>query len=397
VRNVEDDAEEDDDGPAKRVGRLEEALTAQITRTEVQARLRVGLPVFVREGSTERNLEPILQGLLASRLAGHPSDTHNLMFCTDDKHPDDVLAEGHIDFMVRQAIRMGLPAVEAVRMATLNAAQHFRLEGQVGSLSPGRWADILLVDDLETLSIHAVYVRGELKAQDGALVGGLPTVTYPDWFHHTVKTLRGRSAADFRLAAPAGDAERGDRVRVRVIELYPDQIINRRGEAFLPVRDGVVCPDLAQDVLKLSVVERHGKNGNIGTAFVRGFGLQRGAVASSVAHDHHNIIVAGVDDESMAACVRAVEDAQGGLAVAAGGEVLGLLPLPLGGLMSDRPAAEVIRELGKLNQITRSLGGALPAPFMTISFIGLPTVPEYGLTDKGLVDVRRHELIDLFL
>ena len=180
---------------------------------------------------------------------------------------------------------------------------------------------------------------------------------------------------------------------MRVIELYPDQIINREGEAVLKVVDGAVIPDPENDVLKLAVVERYGKNGNIGGAFVRGFGLQGGALASSVSHDHHNIVVVGTNDEDMAACVRAIEAEHGGFAVASGGETLGVLPLPIGGLLSDQPAEKVNAELEKITTIAQELGCKLPAPFMTLSFISLPTVPELGLTDRGLVNVRKHVLI----
>jgi adenine deaminase len=156
-------------------------------------------------------------------------------------------------------------------------------------------------------------------------------------------------------------------------------------------------PDVSRDILKLAVVERHGKNGNIGITFVRGFGLQAGALASSVAHDHHNIIVAGTNDADMAACVQAIEEMQGGLAIASGGKVLGKLPLPIAGLMSAAPVETIIENLGEINAVYKKLGGTLPAPFMTISFIGLPTVPELGLTDKGLVDVLAHSLIGPFV
>jgi adenine deaminase len=182
-----------------------------------------------------------------------------------------------------------------------------------------------------------------------------------------------------------------------VIKIYPDQIINREEEAILQVENGCLIPDPKNDVLKLTVVERYGKNGNIGVTFVRGFGLQHGALASSVAHDHHNIVVIGTNDEDMAACVRAVRNAHGGLAVAAGGEVLGLLPLPIGGLMSDQPAGEVNAILQSITTVAHSLGCILPAPFMTLSFISLPTVPQLGLTDRGLVDVHQHTLIDSIL
>lgn len=354
---------------------------------EAFARLRLGLPIFVREGSTERNLVPIITGVVETGI-----DTRHMMFCTDDKHPDDILEEGHIDFMINRAIELGLPPITAIQMASVNAAVHFRVDHMLGSLSPGRWADVILTDSLERIEPTHVFFKGQLVAQDGRMAIDLPRGEYPEWFRHTVTVTRGAQAADFATAAPGGSS-----VAVRVIELYPDQIINEVGQATLQVIDGCVMPDVEQDVLKLAVVERYGKNGNIGVAFVKGFGLKRGALASSVAHDHHNIIVVGTNDEDMAVCVQAVEKMQGGLAIAAGGDLLGGLALPLGGLMSEKPVREVIAELDEITAISHQLGGTLPAPFMTISFISLPTVPELGLTDKGLVDVRQHALISGFL
>jgi len=353
---------------------------------EALERLKLGLSILVREGSTERNLEAIISGALRTGL-----DTRHFLTCTDDKHPDDILEEGHIDYMVDRAIALGLEPVKAIQMATLNVAEHFRIDHIVGSLTPGRWADILLVDRLENVTPRQVFFKGRLAAEQGELVASIPQITYSAWFTQTFHLRRGQRAEDFELPAPSTPAQ------VHVIELYPDQIINRRGRAELPVIDGLVQSDPSQDVLKLSVVERYGKNGNIGTTFVRGFGLQRGALASSVAHDHHNIIVVGTNDADMAACVRAIEANQGGLAIAANGQALDVLPLPLGGLMNPSPAMEVIQRLKRLTEISQQLGGSLPAPFMTISFISLPTVPEFGLTDKGLVDVREHKIISSFI
>ena len=350
---------------------------------DAYARLRLGLAVLVREGSTERNLQMILKGAHKANM-----DTRHLMFCTDDKHPDDILAEGHINYMVRCAIELGYSPVEAIQMASLNAAIHFRIDHLIGSLSPNRWADILLVDDLRQMMPSDVFVKGRWAAHEGKLVEKPPQPVAPDWILDTVKVTRGRQAADFELHGATPQA------RVRVIDIYPDQIINREAETTLKVIDGAVIPDIENDVLKLAVVERYGKNGNIGVTFVRGFGLQRGALASSVSHDHHNIVVVGTNDEDMAVCVRAIEAAHGGLAVAADGKALGILPLPIGGLLSDQPAGQVSAELGKINSIAKQLGCKLPAPFMSLSFISLPTVPELGLTDRGLVDVRKHVLID---
>ncbi len=349
------------------------------------ARLRLGLAVLIREGSTERNLEPILTGVLREKL-----DTRHLMFCTDDKHPDHIRDEGHIDYMVNRAIALGVPPVQAIQMATINAAVHFRCDHVLGSLTPGRWADVILSERLDHLVPSAVFFKGQLAAQNGALVVAPPPAEYPDWIQQTVKVTRGRTGADFRLAAE------GTSAKVRVIELYPDQIINERGEAVLRVIDGQVMADPAQDVLKLAVVERHGKNGNIGVTFVRGFGLKQGALASSVAHDHHNIIVVGTNDDDMAACVRGIEARQGGLSIAHGGAEQDGLSLPVGGLMSLEPVQDIIARLERITAIAHDLGCVLPAPFMTISFISLPTVPELGLTDRGLVSVRDHQLIGVF-
>ena len=379
------------------VGRVDEELVAYacggladdhecVDYDEARSRLQLGMSVLVREGSTERNLDLILEGVVREGTY-----SHHLMFCTDDKHPDEILEEGHIDFMVNRAIELGLTPMQAIQMATINAAKHFRIEHLVGSLSPNRWADFILAEDLERIEPRDVYFKGQRVVQDGTYVGSVPEANYPDWLYQTVTLKAGGKAEDFELRS------NGDRAKVYVIDLYPDQIINRKLEKELPVIDGVVQNDLERDFLKLAVVERHGKNGNIGISFVRGFGLEQGALASSVAHDHHNIIVAGTNDRDMAACARAIEEMQGGFAIAADGEVLGTLPLPIGGLLTEEPVQEVIEGLEQINEIYRNLGGTLPAPFMTISFIGLPTVPDLGLTDKGLVDVLKHKLMSSFV
>jgi adenine deaminase len=250
---------------------------------------------------------------------------------------------------------------------------------------------VLLVEDLASMQPSDVFVQGRWAAHEGHLTEALPPPHYPGWILDTVILTRGRQAADFDLPSPDQPA------KVRVIEIFPDQIINRAQEAILQPVDGVFAADVTRDILKLAVVERYGKNGNIGMTFVHGFGLQRGALASSVSHDHHNIVVVGTNPEDMAACVRALEASQGGLAVAAGGEVLSVLPLPIAGLMSQMPASQVIADLRKITAIAHELGCKLPAPFMTLSFISLPTVPELGLTDLGLVDVHQHRLIDPIL
>jgi adenine deaminase len=352
---------------------------------EARSRLQLGMAVLVREGSTERNLEPILEGVVREGTY-----SHHLMFCTDDKHPDEILAEGHIDYMVNRAIRLGLTPMQAIQMATINAASHFRLEGQVGSLSPGRWADILLAEDIRDIQPLQVFFKGKLVVDQGQYQGTPPKPHYPEWLFETVKLQSGKIAADFAFLCQEKTAS------VWVIELYPDQIINNKIREELLVEDGEVASDPERDILKLAVVERHGKNGNIGISFVKGFGLKRGALASSISHDHHNIIVAGGSDEEMALCVSVIEDMQGGFVLVSGAEVLGKLALPIGGLLSEEPVEKIIHDLERINLAYHQLGGTLPAPFMTLSFIGLPTVPELGLTDMGLVDVLKHQIISSF-
>jgi adenine deaminase len=354
-----------------------------VTFEEAMTRNELGMAVLVREGSTERNLEALIRGAVI-----HQTDTRHWMMCTDDKHPNEMVSEGHIDYMVNKAIALGMPPIQAIQLATLNAATHFRLDHELGSITPGRWADIILTDSLYPLQPAQVYFKGQLVAEDGNLTVHPPAVVYPHWLRHTVELRRGKQATDYHLIASS------NAVTVNVIQILPDQIINRRDRARLPVKDGRVCTDPQQDVIKLAVVERYGKNGNIGMTFVRGFGLKEGAISATVSNDHHNLVIAGVDEESMATCARATEEMQGGLVVARGQEVLGMLPLPLGGLFSDEPPKRVIEMLETVNSLTRALGCTLPAPFMTLSFISLPTVPELGLTDKGLVDVLNHTIID---
>jgi adenine deaminase len=357
-----------------------------ISYAEAKDRLSLGMSVLVREGSTERNLVALVTGLVTEN-----GDPCQWMMCTDDKHPDDIAQEGHIDHMVRKAISLGLDPLTAIRMATINAARHFRLDHLLGSLSPGRWADIILTKDLHNLHAEYVFFKGELVAEQGRFCHEIEQSKFPEWLHRTVKITRGESARDFRLHAD------NPKVNAHVIQVLPDQIVNNGSQAILKVSQDCVQPSLQKDILKLAVVERYGKNGNIGMTFVRGFGLQRGAMASSVSHDHHNIVIVGADDASMACCVRAIERLQGGLVVCEGEQVLAELPLPIAGLLSDQSAGSVISALKKMNQAAWSLGCQLPAPFMSLSFISLPTVPELGLTDMGLIDVHEHQIIPPFI
>jgi len=355
-----------------------------VTPEELLARLRVGMSVLIREGSTERNVDALIGGVLRERL---PLD--NLMFCTDDKHAGEIRREGHINYNVRRSIQLGMKPVDAIKLATVNAAKHFRLEDEIGVIAPGRLADILLVPDLDEMRPVRVYFEGKLVAEGGSLTRACPVSVYPEWIKHTVHLKNPITADSFRKPSAAG----GPSADVLVIDLIDRQIINRKYETELPCADGQILPDVSRDILKLAVVERYGKTGGVGIGFVKGFGLKRGALAYSMSHDHHNIVTVGADDADMALAVNTVAQMQGGLCVAAGGEVLAKMCLPIGGLMSECTADEVMAELDVMNGQARTLGCTGSAPFMTLSFISLPTVPELGLTDLGLVDVLEHRLI----
>lgn len=354
---------------------------------ELKERLKVGMKVFIREGSSERNVDELVGGIVAEGLG-----TENIMFCTDDKHAREIQTEGHINYNVSRAVELGMDPMEAIRMATVNTAKHFRLEDEIGSITPGRLADILLVRDMNEMKPSVVIFEGKVVAKDGALLEECPVGDYPEWLKHTVILKQEVNRDSFRAASKRC---RDGETKVQVIDLIPRQIINNRMTACLPVKDGMILPDLDKDILKLAVVERYGKNGNVGIGFVHGFRLKKGALAYSMSHDHHNIVVVGTDDGDMAAAVNEVVRLHGGLAVCCEGRVLNRMELPIGGLMSEKSAEEVMAQLDLLNADAGNLGCEMDAPFMSLSFISLPTVPELGLTDLGLVDVLEHKLVDL--
>lgn len=357
-----------------------------VTVEEMVARLRVGMSVLVREGSSERNLDALISGAVKEEI-----NMDNILFCTDDKHVDDVRHEGHINYNVNRAIELGMEPMQAIKAATINAAKHFRIEDEIGSITPGRLADILLVKDIHKIEPLTVIYEGKVVAQDDCLIDECKVSEYPDWIKNTIILKQPITAESFAKKAKTKEPF----AKVRVINTINKQIINTASEASLPVKDGLIQNDLDQDIIKLAIVERYGKTGGIGIGFMHGFGLKKGAMAFSTSHDHHNIVVAGVNDQDMALAVNAVADMQGGIATACEGKVTSTMCLPLGGLMSDKDADKVEAELKIVNAAAYELGCKVAAPFMALSFISLPTVPELGLTDFGLIDVINHCLIDV--
>jgi adenine deaminase len=347
------------------------------TWEEALEKRRRGLWVLLREASNARNLTALLE--LVRRHG-----PEYCAFCTDDREPDMLVREGHIDAMCRQAVAEGIAPEDALVMATLHPARCHGL-AELGAIAPGFHADMALLDDLESFRAAVVIAGGAVAARDGrALPFGAPPV--PGWVRDSVNAAPPAAGA-FDLG-PAGD-------RVRVIEIVPGQLITLAAQEPPAVSDGRVVADPDRDLAKLAVIERHHATGRVGVGLVRGFGLRSGAFASTVAHDAHNIVVVGADDASMAACAARLIELGGGIAVAGGGAVRGELALPVAGLLSEEPAEAVVERLDELVALLLEQGVTIDAPFMTLSFLALSVIPELKLTDRGLVDVAGARVVPL--
>ncbi|NPV58161.1 MAG: adenine deaminase [Actinobacteria bacterium] len=347
-----------------------------VSAEEAREKLGKGMFIYVREGSTARNLEallPIVDGASQERC----------LFVTDDRQPGDLLGGGHMDAVLRKAVSLGLDPLMAVRMVTLNAANRFGLRGY-GAVAPGFRADLVVLEDLEGFRVRKVYKGGVLVAEEGAFLPevepGPPTP----------------GSMNIAWEKAGGIAVRAEGDEMLVIGVVTDQIITLKLREKPRVEDGVAVSDPARDLLKICVFERHRGTGNVGIGFIKGFGLREGALASTVAHDSHNLLAVGASDEEILAAARAVERMGGGQAVVRGERVLAELPLDVAGLISTLPLHEVKERVISLQDAARSLGCPLPEPFMTLSFMALPVIPELKITDKGLFDVGSFRHVPLF-
>ena len=350
-------------------------------RGEALEKMENGMMIMIREGTSTKNLDELLP-LVNDKNHGR------FFFVSDDLHPEDIQDRGHLDFVVRKAVQSGLDPVTAIRLSSFNPAQYFGLRRR-GAIAPGYRADIVILDDLNDFAVNSVYKDGRLIVKDGELIGFPENpldLIIPDQ-HEPLKIARLRPE-DFHIPHPGG--------RARVIELVPGQIITRIRYEEVETIDGLVKTDVETDLLKLSVVERHRGTGNIGLGLVHGFGLIGGAIASSVAHDSHNVIVVGVNDEDLCRAVEVVRDMGGGLAVVRGRNTLAKVSLEIGGLMSAQPLGALVKSIASVKKAAAGLGCQLNEPFMALSFLALPVIPELKLTDRGLVDVTRFEIVPLF-
>jgi adenine deaminase len=348
------------------------------TVEEAREKIRLGMRVMIREASNARNLQGLLPVVNAK-------NARRILFVTDDRFPADLIDEGHIDNIVRTAIREGLDPIMAIQIATLNAAEYFNLHDR-GAIAPGLRADLIVFDNFDKFTIEQVYRGGKLVARNGRIVPQeVPPRNLP--IRNTINV--DWSKVDVRLPA-------NGHKKIRVIGLVPDQIVTTQSIEDARIENGWVVADPERDLLKVAVIERHRATGNVGLGFVRGLGLRRGAIGSSIAHDSHSIIVAGTNDDDLMTAARAIAAMQGGLVAVADGEVLARVPLPIAGLMSDQPLERVREQLDDLAAVTRDLGSRLHAPFMAMAFLALPVIPELKLTDKGLVDVNKFDFVSVF-
>ena len=360
------------------------------TRAEdVLEKMRHGMYALMRYGSAWHDMPVIIRAIL-------DNDVEDRFACliSDDTHPDTLVREGHLDYIIRLAIKEGLDPVKAIQYVTINPATCFRMDHELGSITPGKCADIVFFSDLNDIRITRTMIDGEVVAENGKMTVDVGKAAFPDFVYDTMHVGETITADSFRVKAPEGAS---GSVKTRVIEIIPNRVGDYERIIDLKVKDGCVPADPGSDVMKLAVFERHHATGTKGLGFLKGFGFKKGAMAQTVAHDAHNLLVAGTNDEDMALAANTLIECGGGLCAVADGKVLALVPLPIAGLMSDLPAEEVAELIAKLDAAWKEMGCVINSPYMTMALMALACLPELRLTNRGLVDCRTFEFVDLFV
>ena len=355
--------------------------------TEMSAltKMRLGMYAMLREGSAWKDLAEV-----AKAVTKHEIDTRFACLVTDDSHPHTLMNSGHLDHVVRRAVEEGIDVVSAIQMVTINVATCFGLDQELGSIAPSKCADMVLISDLNTLNIEEVYIDGELVAKDGKPLFNRSSYQYPAELKNTVH-LNKITKDDLRISANGHK----NTARVHVIEVISGKTSTFDKLIDFPVYDDELKADGKKDILKVCVFERHHNTGTIGKGFVKGFGIKDGALAQTVAHDAHNLLVVGSNDDDMVLAANTLIECGGGLVAVKDGKILALVPLPIAGLMSEQPVEEAEKQVGKLEKAWKDLGSSLPSPFMTMSIISLACLPELRITNRGLVDCRTFSFLNL--
>lgn len=355
------------------------------TRAEdALAKMRLGMYAMFREGSAWHDLKEV-----AKAITQHQVDSRFAMLISDDTHPHTLISQGHLDHLVRRAVQEGIDVLTAIQMVTINCAQCFQMDHELGSIAPGKCADMVLLDNLEDLNVTKVWIDGDLVAENGAMTQEMAPYEYPEWATHSMHVGETITADTFKIPASA------EEVTVRAIEVIPAKVGSYERFVTLKAQNGLLESDPSQDVLKTVVFERHHETGTKGVGFVKGFGIQCGAMASTVAHDAHNLLVIGTNDEDMALAANTLIECGGGMVAVQNGKVLGVVPLPIAGLMNNKPAEEMSEIVEKLEAAWTQIGCTMPSPFMTMALIALACLPELRLTNRGLVDCRTFRFVPL--
>lgn len=360
-----------------------------VRKEDALAKIRLGMYAQLREGSAWHDVKETIRCVTENNL-----DTRFVTLVSDDRHANTLIEHGHMDHIVKRAIEEGVNPIKAIQMATINVAECFNVRRDLGSISPGKLADIVVLNDLSKIKVDKVLINGELLSDSGKLIVDIPKKSYPDFAKSTMNLGKVLSPCDFEINAP--DTSKSS-VNTRVMEIIEAKVGIIARELLLPIKDGKVCCDLSQDVAKAVVVERHNATGSMGKGFVSGFHLKSGAVASTVSHDAHNLLIVGTNDLDMALAGNTLAEVGGGMVVVKDGKVISLLPLPIAGLMSEKTAERVAELVEELDEGWKELGCDLVSPFMTMALIALAVLPELRLTNRGLVDTINFKIVDLFV
>jgi len=355
------------------------------TKDGVQ-RLRFGMYAMIREGSASRDLSEVIKCITKSRL-----NSRHAILVTDDRDAEMLTNLGHIDHVVKRAIEEGADPVTAIQMVTLNTAEHIGLSNILGSIAPHKIADLVILDDLEKVKVKTVIAEGQIVAKDGKMTVDLPSPRYPSYVKNSIHLKKRLDECDFEIKTRRKDGV----VTANIIGIQEGTIVTKHLQERLKIEKEKIDISIERDIAKIAVVERHKMTGNIGLGFVHGMGLKKGAIATSIAHDSHNIIALGVNELDMKETVNAVAEAGGGFAVSRNGNVISLLPLPIAGLMSEEGIERVSERMVKLKRAVATLGCKKLSLIMSMSFLALPVIPEIRITDLGLVDTRRFCFINL--
>lgn len=356
-----------------------------VTREQGLEKVRLGMHLMIREGSAWHDVKEVIKIVTEDHVA-----TENIMLVTDDVYPQTLVEQGHLNHVVRRAIEEGVDPVTAIQMATINVARYFKKEEDLGSIAPGKCADIMILDNLRTVEPSMVMTDGQVIVDNKQIVGEFPAYVYPDYVKNSVKVGKKLDPEDFLLKSKTSKST----ADVNVIKVIENSARTEKLEVDLPVKDGVIQPDIERDIIRIACIDRHHGSGQISLGFTQGFQIKKGAVASTVAHDSHNLLVMGENADDMAVAANKLAESGGGMIVVEDGKVLAHVRMPIAGLLSDQPLETVIHEVTELEHAWKYIGCPLHAPFMTFSLIALAVIPEVRITNRGIADVTTFKLIE---